>query len=207
MQYKDGLTEEELVGAIQTLVSALRSDNSPEELDSIKKIIRKNVPFSLRGYFSAYLLRSIVSAPAKPARKETQPRRTESARSERKEESSPREEKKASPRSEGEKKTQRVVPPDAKTLYINLGKKGHVYARDLVGMLTQDGSITKDDIYLIRLHDTYSFISMSEENCQKAIALLQGQTCKGRTIQINISNKEKKSQEAKPQTDADTDQD
>ena len=78
---------------------------------------------------------------------------------------------------------------------INLGKKGRVFARELVGLLTEDGSITKDDIYLIRLHDTYSFISMNEENCAKAIAALQGRDYNGRTIQINISNKERKTQE------------
>ena len=156
MQYNSTTGDEELVEKIQALVSAIRADSNPEELDRIKKLIKKNVPFSLRSYFSAYLLRASLQA---PARKEKEVRK------------------------------------HARTLYINLGKKGRVFARELVGLLTEDGSITKDDIYLIRLHDTYSFISMNEENCAKAIAALQGRDYNGRTIQINISNKERKTQE------------
>ena len=87
----------------------------------------------------------------------------------------------------------------AKTLYINLGKMGRIYAKDLVELICADTGITRDDIYMVRVHDKYSFVSMSEENCNKAIESLLGKVIKGRTVQINISNREKKDQEAKPE--------
>lgn len=184
MQYNSTTGDEELVEKIQALVSAIRADSNPEELDRIKKLIKKNVPFSLRSYFSAYLLRASLQA---PARKEKEVRKPRVVREERTET--------PAQKPQEQKKPRRELPPDARTLYINLGKKGRVFARELVGLLTEDGSITKDDIYLIRLHDTYSFISMNEENCAKAITALQGRDYNGRTIQINISNKERKTQE------------
>ena len=184
MQYNSTTGDEELVEKIQALVSAIRADSNPEELDRIKKLIKKNVPFSLRSYFSAYLLRASLQV---PARKEKEVRKPRVVREERTEA--------PAQKPQEQKKPRRELPPDARTLYINLGKKGRVFARELVGLLTEDGSITKDDIYLIRLHDTYSFISMNEENCAKAIAALQGRDYNGRTIQINISNKERKTQE------------
>ena len=56
--------------------------------------------------------------------------------------------------------------------------------------LQDELGITRDYIYSIRIHDKYSFISMSEENCEKAIAQLNGKEIKGRTAAVNYSNKE-----------------
>ena len=209
MDNNNSIKEEELVAKIQSLVAALRADSRPEELDRIKKLVKKNVPFTLRGYFSAYLLRSMMAAPqtaakprrereARPAREKSEIRKEREAR----EPHSQKESREKQPREANanaqntEKRQQRVVPADAKTLYINLGKIGHVYAKDLVNLIVGSTGLSKDDIYLIRLHDKYSFISMSEENCEKAIAALQGTQYKGRTIQINISIKERRPQES-----------
>ena len=130
MQNDNPMSQDELVSRIQALTASVRADNNPEELEKIRKLIKKNVPFTLRGYFMA--------ADAAPAR----------------------EEKKSTVREKSEapaKREPRPIPADAKTLYINLGKMGHVYARDLVSLITADGEISRDDIYQIRLHDKYSF--------------------------------------------------
>ena len=185
MQNDISIKEDELRERIQSLVSAVRADNNPEELERIKKIIKKNVPFTLRGYFSAYLLRLLASsssrakAPVREYREAKKPQQQNTAPQQVKEEKSEK------------KPQQRVIPQDAKTLYINLGKIGHVYARDLVSLFANEAGISKDEIYLIRLHDKYSFVTVSEANCAKAIEALQGKSYKNRTIQINISNKEK----------------
>lgn len=185
MQNDISIKEDELRERIQSLVSAVRADNNPEELERIKKIIKKNVPFTLRGYFSAYLLRLLASpsprakAPVREYREAKKPQQQNATPQQVKEEKSEK------------KPQQRVIPQDAKTLYINLGKIGHVYARDLVSLFANEAGISKDEIYLIRLHDKYSFVTVSEANCAKAIEALQGKNYKNRTIQINISNKEK----------------
>ena len=193
MDNNNSIKEEELVARIQELISSLRADSRPEELDRIKKLIKKNVPFTLRGYFSAYLLRAIMNT-GHSGRNEH--------RSERSQTRAPRE-----PRREAvaqnsanapEKKAPRPLPADAKTLYINLGKIGHVYAKDLISLLVNTAGLAKEDIYLIRLHDKYSFIFMNEDNCARAIAALQGTQYKGRTIQINISIKDRRDRNAKP---------
>ena len=194
MEIKDS----ELEGIIQGLVSSIRSDSRPEELEKIKKLIKKNVPFTLRSYFSAYLLRQMTEKKEerKSARRDEKP----FVKKERTPQNAPmrdnaaresRDEIKADKETRKSEKKLRIVPEGAKTLYINLGKMGHVYARDLVSLITSNCEIAKEDIYLIRLHDKYSFVTMSEENCQKAIEKLEGLQYKNRTIQINLSNKEK----------------
>ena len=173
---------------IKEIAQSIKIDSNPEELDALKKLIKKNVPFTLRGYFAAYLLREMTKKSVrkekivrKEIRKST-PSTPPVATVEEKVVIKPRQ--------------ARAIPEGAKTLYINLGKMGRIYAKDLVELICEDTSITKDDIYMVRVHDKYSFVSMSEENCKKAIDKLLGKVIKGRTIQINISNREKKDEKS-----------
>lgn len=187
-----------LTGKIQLIAQRIKSDSNPEELDRLKKLIRKNVPFTLRGYFTAYLLREVMKRDEHPARKEKRenPRRREreERQFEKKNESAPRQprEERKEKREEAPRqpRVQREIPADARTLYINLGKIGKIYARNLIDLIMKDTDITKDDIYAVRVHDKYSFVTMSEENCNKAISALLGKEIRGRAIQINISNRD-----------------
>ncbi len=52
---------------IKEIAQSIKIDSNPEELDALKKLIKKNVPFTLRGYFAAYLLREMTK---KSVRKE-----------------------------------------------------------------------------------------------------------------------------------------
>ena len=65
----------------------------------------------------------------------------------------------------------------------------HLYAKTLSQILQNELGITRDDIYSIRIHDKYSFITMSEENCNKAIEVLNGKEINGRVCQVNYSNR------------------
>ena len=182
-----------LTGKIQLIAQRIKSDSNPEELDTLKKLIKKNVPFTLRGYFTAYLLRELLKGQenSKRERKENpRVRGREERPFERKREvkrENYKEKSEATPRAP---RVQREIPADAKTLYINLGKIGKIYARNLIDLIMKDTDITKDDIYAVRVHDKYSFVTMSEENCEKAIKALLGTELRGRTIQINISNRD-----------------
>ena len=88
-----------------------------------------------------------------------------------------------------QKKEERIIPEGAKTLYLNVGKMKHLYAKTLSQILQNELGITRDDIYSIRIHDKYSFITMSEENCNKAIEVLNGKEINGRVCQVNYSNR------------------
>lgn len=210
MENENPLDLDVLAGKIQLIVQRIKSDSNPEELDQLKKLYKKNVPFSMRGYFTAYLLREVERnsrrgenkkknerREEKPFEKKVQqqPKKEEKPQSVKKEKSEKREQPQQNNKNHQEKRPQsqqRVVPQGAKTLYVNLGKIGRVYARDLISLIMDGTDITKDDIYTVRVHDKYSFVTMSEENCNKAIEALQGKDHNGRTIQINISKREAK---------------
>ncbi len=192
---------ERLSEKIKQISAAIKSDSNPEELVEYSKLIKKNVSFFDRGYFAAYLLREMEKkAPVektfkkrefdgkkkeRPARSEFKKNDTPAA------EKAPRKERSERPQEETrEKRAPRVIPEGAKTLYVNLGKLGRIYGRDLIDIICNASGVSRDDIYSVRVHDKYSFVTMSEENCNKAIAALQGTEVKGRTVQINISNRD-----------------
>ena len=109
-----------LTGKIQLIAQRIKSDSNPEELDTLKKLIKKNVPFTLRGYFTAYLLRELLKGQenSKRERKENpRVRGREERPFERKREvkrENYKEKSEATPRAP---RVQREIPADAKTLH------------------------------------------------------------------------------------------
>ncbi|MCH3907084.1 MAG: DbpA RNA binding domain-containing protein [Sphaerochaeta sp.] len=173
------------IAKIQILVGKTKADPNPEELEHLKKLIKKNVPFTLRSYFMAYLFRELQQGGQRsqaPARRNPAPRPQ-----------APRPAKEATEGTTPEQKPERVekpLPEGAKTLYLNIGKMKRLYAKELSQIFQDQLGITKDDIYAIRIHDKYSFVSLSGENCEKAIAKMNGMDIKGRTVAVSYSNKE-----------------
>ena len=171
---KKALSDELLKETIDRVMGKVNSCENPDEIESIKKTIRKNVPFTRRGYFSAMLLKELLTASPRKERRERPVNNNNAAP--KKEVKSEREEKKP-------------LPEGAKTLYLNVGKMKHLYAKNLSQMLQSELGITRDDIYSLRVHDKYSFITMSEENCEKALKLLNGKDINGREAQLSYSTK------------------
>ena len=169
------LTEEELQERISRSLSAMKGVD-PEELERVKGIIRKNVPFFTRSAFAAYLL--IAGENGRKASPERKGERKMKAEKESVQE-----------RAKAEPKPERIIPEGAKTIYINVGKMKHLYAKDLSKLLQGVLGITRDDIYMIRIHDKYSFVTMSEENCQKAIEKVSGMDINGRTASVSFAEK------------------
>lgn len=180
------LSEESIVSRIDAIKQAVR--NNPEEIERIKGIIRKNVSLFSRLDITAYLL--MEAASGKGAREGRRDRGPRPERAERKD--VPRREVSADGEESGERKAEkpeRIIPEGARTLYLNIGKMKHLYAKDLSKLLQAELGITRDDIYQIRVHDKYSFVTMSEENCSKAIEKLNNQAINGRTARVTYSEK------------------
>ncbi|MBK5201002.1 MAG: DbpA RNA binding domain-containing protein [Spirochaetaceae bacterium] len=197
---KSNPTDKDLIiGKIQLLAGKTKVYGDPDELETYKKLIKKNVPWHLRGYLMAYLLKEVMN-PEKPARVQ-KPRPQRKPRIKNME---PFEKKNPvvaqSTDTEGEKtenkvqtpkpKKERIYPDGSRTLYLNIGKMKKLYAKELSIMLQEDLSIKREDVYAVRVHDKYSFITMSQENCEKAIEVYSGKEIKGRTASITYSNKE-----------------
>lgn len=187
---KKGFDEEALKQKISEVMESINSCTDPDELESIKKTVKQNVPFTRRGYFAAAVLKMLME---KPQRKERPQKEIKSERFEKKSVEKKTPSPSPAPIAENKEEKQptreRVIPEGAKTLYLNVGKMKHLYAKSLSILLQKELGITRDDIYSLRVHDKYSFITMSEENCNKAIEKINGMDINGRVAQINFSTK------------------
>ena len=173
-------SEEDLKKKIsETLVRMKSAD--PVEVERVKGILKAEVPFFTRSAFAAYLLMTAGNTEKGPKTDRTQGRvqvnRKERPAGEVKE------------KTDSPEKVQKPIPEGAKTLYIDVGKMKHLYPKDLSKLLQFELGITRDDIYMIRIHDKYSFVTMSEENCQKAIEQLNGRDINGRVAKVTLSNR------------------
>ncbi len=181
-----------LIGKIKLLAGKTETDPNPEELESLKKLIKKNVPWRLRGYFMAYLLRELTLS---STNNRAQNQRSQKSRNPKvnKPFAKSKADNSAIPQNKEARKprTKKQLPEGAKTLYLNIGKMKKLYTKELSLLLQDKLNITRDDIYSIRVHDKYSFITMDEKHCEKAIEVLNGVDIKGRTASITYSRKKK----------------
>ena len=180
MSYKSKSTPEDkelTESTIQLLITKVHADSKPEELEELAKIIKKQVPFFTRRYFTAYLLREILKA--------NTPQKSSPAKK-----AAPQQKNSAPAPTTRRASQSRVVPEGARTLYLNIGKMKRLYAKELSEILQRELGITRDDIFSLRIHDKYSFITMNEEHCEAAITKLNGMDIKGRTAAVSYSNKE-----------------
>ena len=175
------LSGDALERKIEGLLQEMRSAD-PAELENIKSLIRKKVRFFDRMSLAALLLKN-----ATDGRRDHEKTARKQMKAERPERKAP--EQTAKSQEAKEARPERIVPEGAKTLYLNIGKMKHLYAKDLSKLLQTELGITRDDIYQIRVHDKYSFVTMSEENCAKAIEKLNNQAINGRTAKVTYSEK------------------
>ena len=182
-----GLSEEELTSRIASLMQSMKSADA-EEIERVRSIVKKNVSFFERSAFAAYLL--MISA-SKPVSSRPEKKRERQERAERPErtERAEKAEKQDTQKEAETPKSEKVIPEGAKTIYIDVGKMKHLYPKDLSKRLQAELGITRDDIYMIRIHDKYSFVTMSEENCVKAIEKVSGMDINGRTASVSFAEK------------------
>ena len=183
-------SDEAIAGKIQMLVAKLAIDSNPDELESLRKLFKKHVPFHRRGYFTAYLLREVLSdrrsaSPTKKPQSATKSNPTVESKAQETVSETPQRTKRQAPRAKTVE-----IPEGARTLYLNIGKMRRLYAKELSQILQDQLGVSPEDIYAIRVHDKYSFITLSEEHAQKAIDTMNGMDIRGRTATITYSNKE-----------------
>jgi hypothetical protein len=184
-------SEEVLAGKIQMLAAKLAIDSHPEELENLRKLFKKFVPFHRRGYFTAYLLRELLGTDKRGS--QSQKNLASSSASTTRVKNTPKtaeERPQRVKRGLSKSAKTREIPEGARTLYLNIGKMRRLYAKELSQILQDQLQITADDIFAIRVHDKYSFITLTQEHADKAIEKMNGMDIRGRTAAISYSNKE-----------------
>ncbi|MGP1457720.1 MAG: DbpA RNA binding domain-containing protein [Treponema sp.] len=182
-----------LAGMLKDAVAKVKSEENPDILNQIKKIYKKNVPFTMRMYVASYLAKEAQNRRHGFKTQNRDFRQTRDYRdggmgfsSDRRDmrtrdfSSSSFEERAPRPRIE-------IDPAVSATIFISIGRNRHVFTRDLVGLLIGVAGLDRDRIGNIRVLANYSFVQLFAEDAQKAINAINGYDYRGRKLAASFS--------------------
>lgn len=190
---------DQLAAFLQDAVDKVKTQENPDLLNDIKKVFKKNVPFSLRMYVAAYLTKQCGSH-FRPRREFNNDRRN---RDFRKDNSSFKQNKNveaAAENTEARTPHPRVQIDEAlaTTIFVGIGRNRRVYPRDLVGLLISVAGLERDRIGDIRVLANYSFVQLFTEDSDKAINALNGYEYRGRKLSVSYSRQKGEDEAAEP---------
>ena len=149
---------------IQELVQEMKLYNNPQDLEDMKKLMKKNVPFMMRGYLLAYLYVTRGGGNSRTAKPERQ-----------------------------KPQQNRPALENATSFYINVGKTSRGSARELVDFICEKTGLSNEDILSVAYKQNYSFVYIRNDKTEGVIEAVTGQTYNGRKVKMNFS-KEKDEQ-------------
>ena len=171
---------------LQDAVEKVKTQENPDILTDLKKVFKKNVPFSLRNYVAAFLVKETV----KHFHGAYRPRKDFRDNKNTKRERTVREQKPVAEVSSEERQVRsrvQIDPALAATIFISIGRNRRVFPRDLVGLLVGGAGLDRDRIGDIRVLANYSFVQLFSEDAEKAISVLNGYDYRGRKLAVSYS--------------------
>ena len=202
------VNEEQTAAFLENAVNNVKTDVDVESLAVLVKLYKKNVPFSLRKYVAAYLLREALKHDHsfRPGRFEKNRNKKNESR-----ENFMRGENKKNLKTTETEKTPAVaaeerqphplvdIPEDqATTIVSSIGRNRRVFPRDLVSLLINVGGLDRERIGNIKILANYSFVQLYSEDTDKAIAALNEYEYRGRKLVVNLSRQKGDSEEEIP---------
>jgi hypothetical protein len=175
---------------LKASVQQVKTQEDVDVLIQLKKVFKKNVPFTLRGYLAAYLLKVATGNARRPfvprgdhenfSKDNFRSRRDESRHDAKAEGSDAESRHEPHPRVE-------IDPALATTIFIGIGRNRRVFPRDLVGLLIGAAGLDRERIGDIRVLANYSFVQLFTEDADKAINALNGYDYRGRKLSVSYS--------------------
>jgi ATP-dependent RNA helicase DeaD len=74
-------------------------------------------------------------------------------------------------------------------LFVSIGERDGVSARDVVGAITGEANVTGEDVGKVEVRDTFSVIEVASTAAEKVIKALNGTTMKGRSLRVDYDRK------------------
>ena len=209
--------EEVLGSSIRRIVGRIRDEADPTELGRLRATIRRSVPFFMRSWFAAYLLKAHLPfepAQAQPpagAGKQGQGREPpgrqslgrQQVRQDLRESERPEEARRREPQGRQQREALRepqlrqqaaAVQPNTDgsgftQLFVSIGRSRRVFARELTELFVSRLHLEAGEIGDVRVFDKYSFVDIAAGRAAAAISSLSGTEVKGRPITVNYAKK------------------
>lgn len=73
-------------------------------------------------------------------------------------------------------------------LFLNLGKKDNIKAKDIVGSFAANTAVSSEDIGKINVLDKFSFVEIPEKYAREILSAMKDKKIKGKEVNIEIAN-------------------
>lgn len=77
--------------------------------------------------------------------------------------------------------------PEWETLYISAGKKDKINKVDVVGFLSKIGRLSKEELGLIEVKDTFAYAAVKRNKVKEVLGLTSGEKIKNKKVKIEIA--------------------
>jgi ATP-dependent RNA helicase DeaD len=87
-----------------------------------------------------------------------------------------------------ERRTGSATPEAGMTrLFLSLGRKDHILPKDIVGAIAGEANIPGKTIGAIDIYDKFTFVDVPERDARAVLRAMDGNTIKGKPVQIDIA--------------------
>ena len=205
MPINNTFDEDRFAALLEDAITKVRTEEDPIVLTKMKKIFKKNVPFTLRNYVAAYLAKQACQGfrGGRPQyRQEGGARSGDRFQKRERERERPAATRRHETATEARPAPRRVTIDEAyaATIFIGIGKNRRVYTRDLITLLMQVCKLDRERIGRIRNQENYSFVELFKDDVDNVIATLNGYNYRGRTLTVSYARK--KDETGAPQEEA-----
>ena len=178
VKHTPALNEEQITAFLKEVVETVKTEEDPDVLNAYRKIFRKNVPFTLRSYIAAYLIKEFEGSSfprSKPYNRRPNPRFGDRSRGY------------VSDRPPVERPM--LDPSESVSIFMSVGRSRRVFPRDIITLLIQNADISRERIGDIRILDNYSFVQVMNEDADKIIEKLNDLPYRGKNLSVSYSRK------------------
>jgi ATP-dependent RNA helicase DeaD len=88
---------------------------------------------------------------------------------------------------DGEPKRQSAPEAGMTRLFLSLGRKDHIMPKDIVGAIAGEANIPGKTIGAIDIYDKFTFVDVPERDARAVLRAMDGNTIKGKPVQIDIA--------------------
>lgn len=167
--------EEQLISSLKDLIEAIKTQESPEELNLYRRIFKKAVPLTMRSYVAAYLIKQAGIGGSRIYKKDNRNGLGKGTF------------KQNSARPSRPKVI--LAEEESTSLFIGVGRKRGIFPKDIITLLIQGAGISREHIGDIRILDNYCFVQVMQDEAETIIEKLNNSYYRGKNLTVSHSRR------------------
>ena len=167
------MDEEKAKGNLKEILNKLHTDTDIKELNEYSKLYKKEISFFKRKWTAAWLFMYYDKRETPKAGGDKNSIIQKSA--------------KAKTVKEKPSVEINLGEEESKKLFISIGKNRRLFPREVITLIMTKTSTAREDIGIIRILDSYSFVQVRDTKADEIIKALNGVNFRGRTLTVNYA--------------------